>query len=483
MNIYAIGTLLLDRFRWLPLLTFLIPNPSFFWQIIQGKGLGSVVWDSTRTISNTINEYPLFSFIWGDVHAHVISIFNQCFLIFLLLYAYKHWESLDLKGRTILAVLGAISLGSMPLINTWDVLIYAPITVIVLLLILRRSWGSESQNSALVMLLALPVVAVLSYLPFYIQLQTHTGGVSFVKTPSDPIEFLLVSGLFIALILASLSKDISKKPWLLLIALPFIAFGYVAAAIAVIPTVYLAARIFTEKDADFANLLAFFGLAILIACELIYLKDNMGDTYFRMNTVFKTYLPAWIMLSTASLVVVGRWLSTRVPRVKKKKAALFALLAIGILFIVPFAIGYNADYGTGTLDGLAYLDTTHPGDAAAVAFLRGISGNETIVEAEGGDYSYYSRVSSFTGIPGIVGMPFHEFMWRSDDSGWFSSRLSDIRTMYENPDQTISLMRKYHATLLYVGDPERERYNVQVTGYGLEKIYSAKGTDIYRLAY
>lgn len=162
---------------------------------------------------------------------------------------------------------------------------------------------------------------------------------------------------------------------------------------------------------------------------------------------------------------------------------MFALLAIGILFIVPFAIGYNADYGTGTLDGLAYLDTTHPGDAAAVAFLRGISGNETIVEAEGGDYSYYSRVSSFTGIPGIVGMPFHEFMWRSDDSGWFSSRLSDIRTMYENPDQTISLMRKYHATLLYVGDPERERYNVQVTGYGLEKIYSAKGTDIYRLAY
>ena len=33
------------------------------------------------------------------------------------------------------------------------------------------------------------------------------------------------------------------------------------------------------------------GLTILIMCELIYLKDNMGDTYFRMNTVFKCYLP------------------------------------------------------------------------------------------------------------------------------------------------------------------------------------------------
>ena len=42
-------------------------------------------------------------------------------------------------------------------------------------------------------------------------------------------------------------------------------------------------------------------------------------------------------------------------------------------------------------------------------------------------------------------------------------------------------MKKYNATLLYVGDAERERYKVNVTGSGLEKIYSAKGTDIYRL--
>jgi uncharacterized membrane protein len=41
-------------------------------------------------------------------------------------------------------------------------------------------------------------------------------------------------------------------------------------------------------------------------------------------------------------------------------------------------------------------------------------------------------------------------------------------------------MEKYHATLLYVGDAEREKYKVNVTGAGLMKIYSAQGTDIYR---
>ena len=30
VTLYAIGTLILERFRWLPLLVFFIPNPSFF---------------------------------------------------------------------------------------------------------------------------------------------------------------------------------------------------------------------------------------------------------------------------------------------------------------------------------------------------------------------------------------------------------------------------------------------------------------------
>ena len=156
------------------------------------------------------------------------------------------------------------------------------------------------------------------------------------------------------------------------------------------------------------------------------------------------------------------------------------LSSVSILFILPFVIPVNQNYGTGTLDGLAYLNDSHPGDAAAVAYLRTLTGNEIIVEAEGGDYTYYSRISSFTGIPGIIGMPFHEYMWRSDDTGWFSTRLADIKSIYEDPEKTVMLMEKYHATLLYVGDAERERYKVTIPASGLEKIYSAGGTEIYR---
>ena len=479
VTLYAIGTLLLDRFRWLPLLIFFLPNPSFFYQIILGNGLNAVLWDSTRTITNTINEYPLFSFIWGDVHAHVISIFNQIFLIFVLLYAYKYWESLETRGKWLVCILAAVSLGSMPLINTWDVLIYAPITLGFAALIVWRNWKVNRNNFSWWPLVTIPPLAILCYVPFYIALQTHTGGVAIVHTPSDPVQFLLVNGWFTAIFFALMFKDMRERPYLLLVAVPFVAAGYMAAAIAVIPLVYFVAR----KKWDLPGILAIFGLLILVFTELFYLKDNMGDTYFRMNTVFKCYLPAWILLGTSAFAMAGAWLAQpgRLPVLPSQKSRVIAVLVIALLFATPFVVPLDLNYGNRSLDGLAYLDTAHPADAGAVAYLRTLAGNERIVEAEGGDYTYYSRISSFTGIPAIIGMPFHEFMWRGDDTGWYSTRMADIKTIYEEPDQTIALMQKYNATLLYVGDAERERYNINIPATGLVPVYSEQGTTIYRL--
>jgi YYY domain-containing protein len=483
VSLYAIGTLLLDRFRWLPLIVLVLPNPALISQFITGTAVNpaydpSLSWLGTRTITNTINEYPLFSFVWGDVHAHVVSIFNQLFLIFLLLFVYRRWETLERYAKVIVMAFIAISLGSMPLFNTWDVLIFAPIVLVIGFLILWRN-RTDIDRSTWAFLLAVPPVSILCYLPFYLQLQTNTGAVALVQTPSNPLEFLMVNGIFIAIFFALLVPWIRKKPWLLLAALPFAVAGYIAAAIAVIPLVYFALK----EDRDFTDILAVFGLAILVICELFYMKDNMGETYFRMNTVFKCYLPAWLMLGTAAFVMIGQWLSSgnRVPVLSAHNTAVISVIVVCLLFAAPFSVQYNSGYGTGTLDGLAYLNATHPGDAGAVAYLRTLSGNEILVEAENGDYSYYSRVSSFTGIPAIIGQPFHEFMWRGDETGWFTARKADIRDIYETPDLTVPLMKKYNATLLYVGDAERERYIVDLPGTGLTKVYSADKTDIYRL--
>jgi YYY domain-containing protein len=484
VSLYAIGTLLLDRFRWLPLVTLILPNPALIFQILTGKAVNpaydaSLSWLGTRTITNTINEFPLFSFVWGDVHAHVVSIFNQVFLLFLLLFVYKRWVTLERPGKITVMALIAVSLGSMPLFNTWDVLLYAPLVLVTGFLILWRD-RAFPDRTAWTFLLAVPPVSILCYLPFYLQLKTSTGAIALVRTPSDPLEFLWVNGIFIAIFFALLVPEIQKKPWLLLACLPFALAGYVSAAIAVIPLVYFIAK----DDRDIPHVLAAFGLAILIACELIYMKDNMGETYFRMNTVFKCYLPAWLMLGTAAFVMAGQWCAStlRIPPVPARISAVLTVVVVTILFILPFVVIAPFSNAPGTLDGLAFLETQHPADAGGVAYLRSLAGSEILVEAEKGDYSYYSRISSFTGIPAVIGQPFHEFMWRGDKDGWFSTRNTDIRTIYEQPKETIPLMKKYNATLLYVGDPERERYNVTLPAAGLTKIYSSRGTDIYRLA-
>ena len=153
--------------------------------------------------------------------------------------------------------------------------------------------------------MTIPPLAILCYLPFYLQLKTTTGGLSIVHIPSDPLEFLLVNGLFIAIFFTFLWRDMVKRPYLLLVVIPFILTGYIAAAVAAIPLIYIIAR----NNHDSPDILAAVGLVLLIFCEIFYLKDNMGDTYFRMNTVFKCYLPAWIMLGIAATTMVGKWLS------------------------------------------------------------------------------------------------------------------------------------------------------------------------------
>ena len=92
VSLYALGHLLLDRNRWLPVLILFLPNPSAVHLILTRAPWLDILWGSTRTIEGTINEYPLFSMLWGDVHPHVMSFFNQAFLLFLLTFAYMRWE-------------------------------------------------------------------------------------------------------------------------------------------------------------------------------------------------------------------------------------------------------------------------------------------------------------------------------------------------------------------------------------------------------
>ena len=118
-------------------------------------------------------------------------------------------------------ILAAVSLGSMPALNSWDVLIYAPVVILFGLLIWHRNRAAMPAWSAARFLAAVPPLAVASYLPFYLTIKASTGGPALVMTPSDPAQFLLVQGFFILAFCLLLIGDIVKRPYLLVGAVPF----------------------------------------------------------------------------------------------------------------------------------------------------------------------------------------------------------------------------------------------------------------------
>ncbi|KDE55833.1 DUF2298 domain-containing protein [Methanoculleus sp. MH98A] len=481
--LYALGHLITGRWRWLPLAVLLLVPPSVVWFVARGSDLYYAFQDTNWIIPGGRVEFPVFSLFLGNVHAFEMAVFNQVFLIFLLGFMWCRWGGLGIRGRWSLILLLGLSVGSMPLLCSWDALVYAPAVAAFLLAVLAR----ERDRSTLAAAVAVPAVAFLVYLPYYLDLEpAGIGGIGWGLPPTDPLAFLAIWGFFLAIIYAAVAPDIRRVPVALAVAVPALAAGYAVLAILLVPLAYLLLR----RERSFPSLLCIAGLAVLAFCEIFYFQEMLGGDYSRFNTIFKFYFDAWILLGTGSLLLAGKWLAGRrpVPAAARKGAAVAAAIAL-----VAAPVALDVDIGRGllgidyppagyhTLDGLAYLEATRPGEAAAIDFLRTLDGDHRIVEAENGDYGYYSRVSSFSGIPTILGQIGHELTWRGNGP-WYTERPAEIRAIYEDPERTLALMEKYNATLLYVGEPEHERYDVRLPDRGLRLIYDEGGVRIYERA-
>lgn len=479
--LYALGRLLLSRWRWLPLAVLLLVPPSVAWFLAAGGDLYQAFQDTNWIIPGARVEFPVFSLFLGNVHAFEMAVFNQVFLIFLLGFIWCRWRGLEARGRFGLTLLLALSVGSMPLLSSWDALVYAPAVALFLLVLFL----SGRDLSTLVAAVAVPAIALSIYLPYYLDLEpAGIGGIGWGLPPTDPLAFFAVWGGFLALVYAAVARDIRRVPVVLAVAVPPLAAGYTVLAILLVPLAYLLLR----RERSFADLLCIAGLAVLAFCEVFYFQEMLGGDYSRFNTVFKFYFDAWILFGTGALLLAGGWPAGRRPILPEAVRKGVAVAAAVALIAAPIAL--NIDIGRGllgidyppagynTLDGLAYLDASRPGEAAAIDYLRTLDGDHRIVEAENGDYGYYSRVSSFTGIPTILGQIGHELTWRGNGP-WYTGRPAEIRAIYEDPERTLALMEKYNATLLYVGEPEHERYDVRLPDRGLRLIYDEGGIWVY----
>jgi len=237
----------------------------------------------------------------------------------------------------------------------------------------------------------------------------------------------------------------------------------------------------TPSSASFILLLILLGSLLVLAPEYFYLRDQFGT---RMNTIFKFYYQAWLLWSlaaaygSASLLqkLRGGW--DWVHRI-----GLALLLIAGLVYpvfgIMSKTSGLSpADW---TLDGAAHILRSNPDEAVAIAWLQSAP-DGVILEAVGGSYTGYARISTNSGLPTVLGWPGHESQWRGGYAE-MGSRQKDIERIYtiSDWDTTKILMDQYKVRYVVVGSLERSTYLVDEEKFQrfLETVFSEGAITIY----
>lgn len=217
----------------------------------------------------------------------------------------------------------------------------------------------------------------------------------------------------------------------------------------------------------FVLILIFTGLALSLIVEFIYLRDSFA---VRMNTVFKFYYQAWVMLGCASAYGIW-WLLDRLERPASRLLFLIGavlFIALGLVYPVMAIPSRAADFiGPANLDGSSSVARDNPDDWSAILWLDAnaqagvpVGSVPFILEAPsvaptGGSYTYEGRISVFTGFPTVLGWSGHEGQWRGNYDEQ-SQREPDIAAIYTTSDGQISLdlLHKWNVSYVILGTPE-----------------------------
>ncbi|PKL59622.1 MAG: hypothetical protein CVV33_06875, partial [Methanomicrobiales archaeon HGW-Methanomicrobiales-4] len=493
MGLYSLSELFLERFKYLPLLTILVPNGAFFVFLLSGKALNEALHMSIWVITNTVNEYPYYSFVMAEFHAHSMSLFNQVLLLVVLCLLVKRWNDINGIHRIGLASVAAFSFGAMFPFNTWEVAIYGPG------IFLAGYWAyrmhpenhgvsrknnleipnrfltyieSGSYSSMVIFWVFIPVLSIVLYLPYHIYQHSVYYGLQLNTAPSEPVQFLLLFGPIILALFILLRDIIWKKPIFVAIPIVFAIPGYLVLGLILMFLCY-----FFLRRVEIFDFLAILGLWALFVSEIITYSD-------RFNTVFKFQYCAALILGLLLWVSISRFLQNNTRIHNGGYYIERGIQGVCIIGAIVVALLFAVSYGhSPSIDALSPLAPYLGGDSDAILFLRSLPGEHVIVELSNrtiGGYHPYGRISSFSGVPAAVGWWSHEIQWRRLDPQQMDLRVTINNEAYKDPNRTLQCMDYLKADLLYVGTQEKKEFqSINLPKEGLNMIYDKNGVYIF----
>ena len=448
-----------------------------FIQKLKGEEVSSYWFpDATRYIGfnpdvedKTIHEFPCYSFVLGDLHAHVVDIMFVLLLLGLLYAWMKKVRTTELSGESMsrrefwkkqllmpqLLATGAL-LGMFHWTNYWDFVIYFVVTCGAALFMniigqkgkIRWALGVTAAQAAEILILATVII-----MPFTLQFDTSNmvQGIALAQHHSLPHQLLVLWGLpgiltilfVVSLLIEKLRGAEQKSLYHLLtsIRLPDL----------------------------FAVLMGLCAIGLVLIPELVYVRDIYENGNARANTMFKLTYQAYIMFGMTMIYAIFRLL------IIGKNKILKVLAFIGLFFFV-WTCGY---FGNSVhswfgevwkpsqykgLNATAFLETDFPEDVNGIRWLKeNISDAPVVLEANGDSYSEYERVSAMTGLPTIMGWYVHEWLWRGNLSD-LNAKIEEIQEIYTSTDETRvkELLEEYNVSYIFVGSCERNKYGADM---------------------
>lgn len=476
------------------------------------------MWHASRAVETGINEFPLFAYLNGDLHGHMMSV-AVLFVIVGVSLAYYRTPA-DQRWRRRGLLFGALPLaaGMILTVNTWSfpTALGVPALAVALAdpaprtLLPERfaEWLTrdgdvvrEVQRVVLAVVAAgavglLSLVVVWPFVGSVLLAGANNQSPAVLPEPSHLESFLVIHGVFLAAFAAYLVAR-SARDWLDWAAAGLAVVGLVGLAasfdlvlagvrldfvgLAIGGPLVVGAWILRRRDrVGFEGVLVVAGAGLVVLVEYVYLSDSAS--FERYNTVFKVYAQVWALWSVAVGVALAglasrAWKDTAAQREVRERQAEWASRGAvvrevaGTAFVAALLVSTSIYGGLAltnhfgsmddaTIDGMEYAHDTYPDQAAAIEWLNDEPGQPHIVSAPGTDmYTWQSPASSLTGIPTVAGWQ-HAANYHNEEG--YDTRANDVEIIYrtDDPASRAALLQKHDVAYIWVGPIERSRWQI-----------------------
>ncbi|HSH05366.1 MAG TPA: DUF2298 domain-containing protein [Anaerolineae bacterium] len=482
---------------------------------------GDWFWTATRTLNieqgevMPITEFPFFTFLYGDLHAHMISLPLAMLALAWSISLALTPKLTDPSGagswleKALRWGLGGLAIGVLQPTNSWDWPAYLVIGCLAIIYYGYKQNGRSFSLPALgqitLQITALVTLFFLTFYPYTAEFGTAYNSLSLWPGSYTHVSsYLRVHGLFLFLVITHLAREFRLwsrtitpthltrwKPFAPAVLLALFAYipiilylyygrSYWIAPIAltlIIISGLLGLQPNLPSHRRITLILISSALGLTLFVEIFVLDGDIG----RMNTVFKFYMQTWVLLSVTGGVSFALALPAlrRRPQLGRSWRLAFAIL---IFFAALYPITATSakwairmsDEAPHTLDGMAFMQTTSYHDQGQLIHLssdydalqwmqRNIDGSPVIMEGHSppSNHSPYrsitNRVAMYTGLPAVIGWDWHQRQQRSVLPGTLVyNRIRDVNNFYNTTDITTAqqIIAEYDVRYIYVGQLE-----------------------------